>query len=58
MDNDNFNPRPKPDMVAVDMTCATCGKHIDRLPFKPSADRPVNCLDCHRKTQTSHGGRF
>lgn len=38
-------PRP---MYDVDVTCASCGTHISQLPFQPSGDRPVYCMDCNR----------
>ncbi len=33
-------------MFQGDWECADCGKKITELPFKPSGDRPVLCVDC------------
>ncbi len=30
-----------------DATCSSCGKQT-QVPFKPSGDRPVYCLDCFK----------
>ncbi len=35
-------------MYDVDLNCAQCGTHITQLPFQPSGDRPVYCMDCNR----------
>lgn len=47
-------------MYDVDVNCAQCGKHIDKLPFQPTGDRPVYCSDCNRqyreKRQNNGGG--
>ena len=40
--------RPPRQMFDVDVNCATCGVHISQLPFQPSGDRPVYCMDCNR----------
>lgn len=39
-------------MFQVNLTCAQCGKPITQLPFKPSGDRPVYCMDCYRARVT------
>lgn len=46
-------------MYDVDVDCAKCGKHIDKLPFQPSGDRPVYCSDCNREfRQKKTGGNM
>ncbi len=35
-------------MYDVDVQCAQCGTQISQLPFQPSGDRPVYCMDCNR----------
>lgn len=35
-------------LFEVDCTCAKCGANITQLPFQPSGDRPVYCIDCNR----------
>ena len=40
--------RPPRQMYDVDVNCATCGVHITQLPFQPTGDRPVYCMDCNR----------
>ena len=40
-------------MFNVDVDCAKCGAHIDKLPFEPSGDRPVYCGDCNRAFRES-----
>ncbi|MEK7084847.1 MAG: CxxC-x17-CxxC domain-containing protein [Patescibacteria group bacterium] len=40
--------RPPRQMYDVDVTCAQCGVRITQLPFQPSGDRPVYCMDCNR----------
>ena len=41
-------PRGPKQMYDVDVNCSDCGKHIDKLPFMPSGDKPVLCSDCLR----------
>lgn len=31
--------------------CSDCGTEITELPFEPSGDTPVYCLDCYRKNK-------
>ena len=45
-------------MFDVDVNCAKCGKHIDKLPFEPSGDRPVFCSDCNREYRQKRQGNF
>ncbi len=40
--------RPQRQMYAVNLNCAQCGAQISQLPFQPSGDRPVYCMDCNR----------
>ncbi len=42
---DNRGPRQMHD---VDVNCSDCGKHIDKLPFIPSGDKAILCVDCLR----------
>ncbi len=47
-------------MYDVDVNCAQCNKHIDKLPFQPSGDSPVYCSDCNRQfrdKRPDRGGR-
>jgi len=49
-------------MFDVDVVCAKCNTHITQLPFQPSGDRPVYCLECNRsyhesKRQDDSGAR-
>ena len=44
-------------MFDVDMNCGECGAHITRLPFEPSGDRPVFCMDCLKKRRESRPER-
>lgn len=43
------------DVSAMGLKCAECGAAIDKLPFQPSADRPVYCQDCNRNRRKSSG---
>jgi CxxC-x17-CxxC domain-containing protein len=43
-------------MYDVDLSCAKCGSHISQLPFQPSGDRPVYCVDCNRAFRQSRTG--
>jgi CxxC-x17-CxxC domain-containing protein len=47
-----FNRAPR-QMYDVDLSCAQCGTHISQLPFQPSGDRPVYCMDCNRARRAS-----
>lgn len=40
--------RPMKVMVAVDINCSECGKHISELPFQPTNGKPVYCFDCNK----------
>jgi CxxC-x17-CxxC domain-containing protein len=55
--NGGFQPKPLVDVSAMGLTCADCGAAIDKLPFQPSADRPVYCKDCNRKRKSNFGSR-
>ncbi len=37
----------RPPRAAYDIVCAACGK-TSRVPFRPSADKPVYCSDCYQ----------
>ena len=37
-------------------TCAECGTDT-QVPFEPSGDRPVYCLDCFKKQRNDRGPR-
>lgn len=50
-----FNRAPR-QMYDVDLSCAQCGTHISQLPFQPSGDRPVYCMDCNRTRRASMAG--
>jgi len=49
---DRFSERK---MFEGDWACADCGAKITKLPFEPSPDRPVRCLECHRKFKSQFG---
>jgi CxxC-x17-CxxC domain-containing protein len=37
--------------------CSQCGTEITELPFEPSGDLPLYCLNCHReRTNQGRGG--
>jgi CxxC-x17-CxxC domain-containing protein len=38
-----------------DVKCAECGTDT-QVPFNPTGDRPVYCLDCFKKQRSSRGG--
>ncbi len=38
----------KPEKVMYDAVCAACGKPC-KVPFKPTAGRPVYCSECFAK---------
>lgn len=44
-------PRPMVNVSSLNLTCATCGKPIEELPFQPAMDangqptRPVYCRE-------------
>jgi CxxC-x17-CxxC domain-containing protein len=50
--NGGFEPR---EMVQGDWTCSDCGAKITELPFKPAADRPINCKECWSKKKDQGG---
>lgn len=39
---------PRGDRPMYDATCSSCGKET-KVPFQPSGDRPVYCMDCYRR---------
>ena len=39
-------------MFDVDIDCGSCGTKITQLPFEPSGDRPVLCMDCLQKRRS------
>jgi len=45
-------------MFDVNLSCAECGAAIKQLPFEPSGDKPVYCMDClrARRQSQSRGG--
>jgi CxxC-x17-CxxC domain-containing protein len=40
-------------MFEVNEKCSECGAAITKLPFQPSGDRPLKCLDCFRAGRPS-----
>lgn len=53
MGGSNAGPRRPRQMFDVDLKCATCGAQITQLPFQPSGDRPVYCMDCNRNRRNA-----
>ncbi|MBI2984432.1 MAG: hypothetical protein HYY50_02310 [Candidatus Kerfeldbacteria bacterium] len=55
-------PRPMVDVRALNLTCATCGRPIEELPFQPAMNddgtpqRPVYCRE-HKPQRKSFGPR-
>lgn len=38
------------DVRAFNLTCATCGKAVEELPFLPLTNsRPIYCRECNQK---------
>lgn len=54
--------RPMVDVRSLNLTCATCGKPIEELPFQPAMNedgqpaRPVYCRE-HKPQRKSFGPR-
>lgn len=40
------------DRPMYDATCANCG-NATKVPFQPSGERPVYCLDCFKKKRSA-----
>lgn len=57
---DQGAPRPMVDVRSLNLTCATCGKPIEELPFQPAMNedgtpqRPVYCRD-HKPQRKAFG---
>lgn len=63
MYNNDSSQRTMHDVSSMNLTCATCGAAITKLPFMPEPGRALYCQDCNaqRRRSTSgprEGGRF
>ena len=44
-------------MFDVDLECGECGNKITQLPFEPSGDKPIFCIDCLKAKRNNRGPR-
>lgn len=63
--NDNqggFSPRPQRqlfDVTDMNLKCASCGKPIEKLPFRPNPERTKDlyCYDCNKNRPRNNYSR-
>ena len=53
--DDERSPRK---MFQGNWKCSQCGADITELPFEPSGDLPLYCLNCHRERMNQRRGDF
>lgn len=49
-----FTPREK---IKGNWKCSECEQEITELPFEPTPDRPIYCVDCWQKKRPPRDNR-